>query len=149
MVHQNMHGPCFCMDWSVTRSVTTLSESTVHEYQCSIGHFPETSSLMSSGSGTNYDFLYALRAQDIVSWCWRQRYTAVLGRLTYVYRAQLVIYWHMRKGHHYDGKLHYLCKWKGSMGLLHHWDIHAISKYFSSLASVYFLDLVVEYTVGQ
>src|SRR6266436_1605989 len=33
-----------------------ISESTVHEYQYSIEHFPETSSLMSSGSGTNYDF---------------------------------------------------------------------------------------------
>src|SRR5258708_37831143 len=33
-----------------------ISESTVHEYQYSIEHFPETSSLMSSGTGTNYDF---------------------------------------------------------------------------------------------
>src|SRR5260221_8061929 len=33
-----------------------ISESTVHEYQYSIDHFPETSSLMSSGTGTNYDF---------------------------------------------------------------------------------------------
>src|SRR6266481_1611782 len=33
-----------------------ISESTVHEYQYSIQHFPETSSLMSSGTGTNYDF---------------------------------------------------------------------------------------------
>src|SRR5258708_33438792 len=33
-----------------------ISESTVHEYQYSIEHFPETSSLMTSGYGTNYDF---------------------------------------------------------------------------------------------
>src|SRR5258708_22710849 len=33
-----------------------ISESTVHKYQYSIEHFPETSSLMTSGSGTNYDF---------------------------------------------------------------------------------------------
>src|SRR5260221_8447690 len=33
-----------------------ISESTVHGYQYSIEHFPETSSLMSSGTGTNYDF---------------------------------------------------------------------------------------------
>src|SRR5260221_4396034 len=33
-----------------------ISESTVHEYPYSIEHSPETSSLMSSGSGTNYDF---------------------------------------------------------------------------------------------
>src|SRR6266446_5977135 len=33
-----------------------ISESTVHGYQYSIEHFPETSSLMSSGAGTNYDF---------------------------------------------------------------------------------------------
>src|SRR5258708_39515083 len=33
-----------------------ISESTVHEYQYSIEHFPETSSLMSSCTGTNYDF---------------------------------------------------------------------------------------------
>src|SRR5260221_6662880 len=33
-----------------------ISESTVHKYQYSLEHFPETSSLMTSGSGTNYDF---------------------------------------------------------------------------------------------
>src|SRR5258708_39821696 len=33
-----------------------ISESTVHEYQYSIEHFPETSSLITSGYGTNYDF---------------------------------------------------------------------------------------------
>src|SRR5258705_5032505 len=39
-----------------------ISESTVHEYQYSIEHFPETSSLMSSGSGTNYDFSICSRS---------------------------------------------------------------------------------------
>src|SRR5258708_469457 len=33
-----------------------ISESTAHGYHYSIEHFPETSSLMSSGTGTNYDF---------------------------------------------------------------------------------------------
>jgi len=32
-----------------------ISESTVHEYWYSIEHFPKTSSLMSFGSGINYD----------------------------------------------------------------------------------------------
>src|SRR5258707_6200387 len=39
-----------------------MSESTVHEYQYSIEHFPETSSLMTSGSGTNYDFSICSRS---------------------------------------------------------------------------------------
>src|SRR6266436_306166 len=39
-----------------------ISESTVHEYQYSIEHFPETSSLMTSGSGTNYDFSICSRS---------------------------------------------------------------------------------------
>src|SRR6266436_9704471 len=39
-----------------------ISESTVHEYQYSIEHFPETSSLMTSGSGTNYDFSIGSRS---------------------------------------------------------------------------------------
>ena len=39
-----------------------ISESTVHEYQYSIEHFPETSSLMASGSGTNYDFSICSRS---------------------------------------------------------------------------------------
>src|SRR5258708_674511 len=39
-----------------------ISESTVHEYQYSIEHFPETSSLMTSGYGTNYDFSICSRS---------------------------------------------------------------------------------------
>src|SRR5258708_40268207 len=39
-----------------------ISESTVHEYQYSIEHFPETSSLMTSDSGTNYDFSICSRS---------------------------------------------------------------------------------------
>src|SRR5258706_13976354 len=39
-----------------------ISESTVHEYQYSIEHFPETSSLMTSGCGTNYDFSICSRS---------------------------------------------------------------------------------------
>src|SRR5260370_35170353 len=39
-----------------------ISESTVHKYQYSIEHFPETSSLMTSGSGTNYDFSICSRS---------------------------------------------------------------------------------------
>src|SRR5258708_4432370 len=39
-----------------------ISESTVHEYQYSIEHFPETSSLMTSDYGTNYDFSICSRS---------------------------------------------------------------------------------------
>src|SRR6266436_104172 len=39
-----------------------ISESTVHEYQYSIEHLPETSSLMTSGYGTNYDFSICSRS---------------------------------------------------------------------------------------
>jgi len=41
-----------------------ISEYTIHEYWYSIEHFPETSSLMSFGSGTNYGFSVCSRSPE-------------------------------------------------------------------------------------